>query len=427
MQQICAFIASKDARFGWASVKRDTVWALMQETLVLPNAPTRNGGDRSLEERLKSIHNHIYASEGIKQYSRVMDEIVKVLFARLHAERTGAQVGSIDVARTARELFSEAARAEATGIFEPSDQIQLSDEALAFAITQLGPEHLRAQDPKGAAFQTVLGPTLRGELGQFFTPDPVKALLVGLTLPTAGSLIGDPASGSAGLLLDAHRSVPGLKVRAVEIDASLARLARMNLYLSGIANPDVVRADALLPLATLDDVTAGRVAAAIFDFIVTNPPFGSKGKISDPIVLANLAEAAAGKKAVAPEVLFIERVVQLLKDGGRAGIVLPLGILSNTSAGYIRGFLRREGRIYATITLPPETFRPTGNSVNSALLFFEKGRTSDGRYPVFRGISSSVGYDHRGRPLPDGPDAPDILHAWAQFRERYSKDYPWMS
>lgn len=399
----------------------------MQEILILPDVRASTVGTRSLEERLKSIHNNIYANEGIKQRSRVMDEVVKVLFARLHAERAGVEVASAATTYSARELFRDAVQREAAGLFEPSDKIQLSDEALEFAMAQLGPERLRAQDPKGAAFQTVLGPTLRGELGQFFTPDPVKALLVGLTSPTKGSLVGDPASGSAGLLLEASQVVPDVKIRAVEIDASLARLARMNLYLSGIDEPDVVRADALLPLGILREVTGGRVAAGIFDIIVTNPPFGSKGKISDPMVLAGLAEASAGKKAVAPEILFIERVVQLLRDGGRAGIVLPLGILSNASAAYIRRYLRRKGRIYATVALPPETFRPTGNSVNSALVFFEKRGPSQTAYPVFRAISSSVGYDHRGRIVSDGADAPAVLQAWDQFRARYGTESPWLS
>ena len=209
------------------------------------------------------------------------------------------------------------------------------------------------------------------ELGQFFTPDPVKRLLIELTDPQDQETVCDPASGSAGLLLGARAARPGarLRLKAVEVDAALARIARLNLLLSGEDAPAVFRTDTLQPLEALSAATEGAVGLESEDVVITNPPFGSKGKVTAVEILRQLSHVAAGRKAVAPEILFVERVVQLLRPGGRAGIVLPIGVLSNPSQRRVRDYLHNTCQVYASIALPPETFLPTGNGVNAAIIF----------------------------------------------------------
>ena len=403
----------------------------MQQALLIPPEPPRRvpSSAPSLEDRLRSLHNYIYANEGIKQYARVMDEVAKVLYTKLAADQRGDDrlydASEDQLPALMRTIFDSVKQGEHHA-FDAGEQLLLSDDALGFAFRQLGRQPIRVQDPKGAAFQAILGPTLRSELGQFFTPDPLKQLLIALTCPRSGEVVGDPASGTAGLLLDVVRNVPESVVRAAEVDAVLARLARLNLYLAGAHAAEVVRIDSLQPLSELSAATSGRLGRDAFDVIVTNPPFGSKGKVSDPDILRDLPVTASGKRSVAPEILFVERIVQMLKPGGRAGIVLPSGLLSNSSAAGLRSYLRAQGRIYATVALPVETFQPTGNSVNAALMFFERSPGSaKAPYPVFRAISGSVGYDHRGRPSAQEADAPAIAQAWSAFAEEYGEVYRW--
>jgi type I restriction enzyme M protein len=385
----------------------------------------------TLGDRLRDVHNHIYANEGIKQYARVSDEVIKLIFTRLMIEdrsALNARLSDREIAATARSAFQTAIDAtQEIQAFEEGDMLRLSDQAIAYAMRRLDTAVLRDGDPKGAAFQAILGPTLRGELGQFFTPDPVKTLLTHLTRPGDGDVCCDPASGTAGLLLEIRQFQPASRIRAAEVDSALARLARLNLFLAGEDEPEVHRLDALRPMDDLAESSSGRLGPECCDVIVSNPPFGSKGRVSDQAILSDLPNVTGGKNSVSPEVLFIERIVQLLRPGGRAGIVLPMGILSNPSTRHVRQFLRSTGRIYATVALPAETFKPTGNSVQAAILFFEKTAARPlAMYPAFRAISLSIGYDHRGRST-DSADTAEILNAWDSFRDEFAQEYPWAS
>lgn len=387
--------------------------------------------DSSLPVRIRDAHNFIYANEGIKQYSRVTDEVVKLIFAKLSSDGGGSPLTfdstDADLADQTKLAFASGLNADKSGaLFEDGDAIKLSDKAIAYSMRKLGSGELEGQDPKGIAFQAILGPSLRGELGQFFTPDPVKSLLVRMTGPRPDEAIADPASGSGGLLLDAHRYQAESTLVASEIDASLARLARLNFVLSGVRSFEVHRVDALRPTSELSQRTNGSLEGSSIDVVVSNPPFGSKGKVNDPEILAELQEVSSGKTSMAPEILFIERIVQLLKPGGRAGIVLPSGVLSNPSLRHVRSFLRNSGRIYATVSLPVETFMATGNSVNSSILFFEKNSDNRSGYPTFRGICRSIGYDRRGR-LSGHSDIPQILSAWDEFTEVFRGHFSWLN
>jgi type I restriction enzyme M protein len=385
----------------------------------------------TLGDRLRDVHNHVYANEGIKQYARVSDEVIKLIFAKLMMEEgvaVDANVADSEIATTARSAFQSAIEVTRDiHAFEVGETLKLSDTAIAYAIRRLGTAVLRDRDPKGVAFQAILGPTLRGELGQFFTPDPVKTLLTHLTRPAEGDVCCDPASGTAGLLLEVRQFQPASQVRAAEVDSALARLARLNLFLSGEDEPEVHRLDALRPMDELLQESSGRLGPECCDVVVSNPPFGSKGKVSSREILSDLRNVTGGKSSVAPEILFIERIAQLLRPGGRAGIVLPIGVLSNPSTSHVRRFLRSVGRIYATVALPIATFKPTGNSVQAAIVFFERtAARPSGPYPVFRAISQSIGYDHRGKPN-ELADTRQILDAWDAFRDEFAQEYTWVS
>jgi type I restriction enzyme M protein len=386
----------------------------------------------NLRDELRTIHNFIYANEGIKQQARLSDELVKLLYAKLHDEREGGSAFSTPdkpdlTAMRVHDAFAAAAESTSRlGIFDGTERIQLSNDAIAFAVEHLQGPKLAERDPKGIAFQAVLGHSLRAEQGQFFTPDPVKQMLVEITRPRRGEVVGDPATGTAGLLLDARAACEGngISLRGVETDAALARIARLNLFLAGDSQPAVYRTDALRPLDQLETSTEACFGRETLDVVITNPPFGSRGKVIDPAILGGLQNVAGGRKAVPPEILFIERIIQLLRPGGRAGVVLPVGILSNPSLRHVRDYIHRTCQVFASISLPPETFQPTGNGVNAAIIFFRRltnGRPD--RYPVFRAVGQSLGYDHRGRRRADLlDDTPRILEGWREFAARYGNE-----
>lgn len=126
------------------------------------------------------------------------------------------------------------------------------------------------------------------------------------------------------------------------------------------------------------------------------------------------------KDKEAPQILFIERCLQLLKDGGRMAIVLPDGIYGNESLGYIRNWLLKQGRIVAVIDVPLETFMPNTSTKTSIMIFqkLEKNKIPDD-YPVFMAVAETCGHDRRGNIKEDDDISriPDEFKKWAEENE----------
>lgn len=175
---------------------------------------------------------------------------------------------------------------------------------------------------------------------------------------------------------------------------------------------------------------SGELHFGSFDVVLTNPPFGARIPIDDPDVLGrfDLGHAwdrpeaggwirGAQKARMPPEILFIERCLNWLRDGGRMGIVLPDGILGNPDLEYVRAWILRRARVLASIDLPVETFLPQVG-VQASLLFLEKRPLAevnagvDPDYPIFMAVAEHVGHDRRGNPVfrrdPDGFELYDI-------------------
>ena len=150
-----------------------------------------------------------------------------------------------------------------------------------------------------------------------------------------------------------------------------------------------------------------------FDLVLANPPFGAK--ITNPSTLSkfdlgykwtNNNGEYHKTKSVYPnqnaEILFIERCLQLLKEGGRMAIVLPNGNFENPSLEYLRYYIKLKAKILAIINLPSETFIPFGTGVKTSLLFLEKETPNKiKQYPIFFGRVRKLGYqgNKNGTPL----------------------------
>ena len=182
----------------------------------------------------------------------------------------------------------------------------------------------------------------------------------------------------------------------------MARVSKMNMIMHGDGHGGIYHCDGFL---NINGIFEGR-----FDIVLANPPFGKKigpGNtiISPPDAVFSVEqreqyireygkryeesaakmEAAKGKPIASlfelpkspkgkinTEILFMERCLDLLKPGGRLGIVLPDGVLNNPSAGYVREFCEDRAFIRAIVSLPPETFVSTGATVKASLLFLQK-------------------------------------------------------
>ena len=219
---------------------------------------------------------------------------------------------------------------------------------------------------------------------------------------------------------------------------SLVKATKMNMVMNNDGSGNILQANSLLPPHEWTDDFKSKLSEALgvekssirnhntiafFDVIITNPPFGSKIPIKDENILkqfdlayiwGNKDKTGTWKKtdrlqsSVPPEILFIERCIQLLIPGGRLGIVLPDSILGSPGLGYIREWLILNTRIIASLDLHADTFQPR-NGTQTSVLFLQK-KTQEQKdeeeksgvmadYNIFMAMVEKVGHDKRGNPL----------------------------
>ncbi len=391
----------------------------------------------NLLKRFEEIHDYIYANDGLSP-QQTLEEFVKILFIKIFDENENSnkftisteewnflKSGKTNQLLTERisNLF-ELTKQAYTDIFDSDDRIKLTPIALGFTVNKLQSISLlnSSQDAKGLAFQKFLSHHEKEGRGQFFTPEPVIDFCVEMMQPKPNETIIDPACGSGGFLMSAlkylQRNNNELNTSVsvsnhlfgLDINKSIARIAKMKLLLESNGKTNVLCTNSL---EDLDSIKLSVSQKYGFDIVLTNPPFGAK--ITNTSTLSkfdlghkwsNFDKEYHKTKVVYPnqnaEILFIERCIQLLKDGGRMAIVLPNGNFENPSLEYLRYYIKLKAKILAIVNLPQETFIPFGTGVKTSLLFLEKGTPNiDKQYPIFFGRVTKLGYqgNKNGTPL----------------------------
>lgn len=218
--------------------------------------------------------------------------------------------------------------------------------------------------------------------GQFFTPREIIRAIVRTVDPKPGETIYDPGCGTGGFLVQAYEHVrrglgdnstgdliETLKRRAFygrEKENLIYPIALANLVLHGIDEPRLWHGNTL----TGNEIYGGlfQDAPALFDVILTNPPFGGKeGKE---------AQTRFPYKTSATQVLFLQHVIDSLKPGGRCGIVLDEGVLFRTNETAFVQTKRKlldDCDLYCIVSLPGGVFTTAGAGVKTNLLFFTRG------------------------------------------------------
>jgi type I restriction enzyme M protein len=198
----------------------------------------------------------------------------------------------------------------------------------------------------------------------------------------------------------------------------------MNMIIHDDGHTNVIGFDALNDIERMTAKNPG-FACNRFDFIVTNPPFGATVKRSEHPYLEKYVLGQNGKKTrdnQKTEILFIERCIDFLKpETGRMAIVLPDGILTNSSLQYVRDFLMEHCQILAVVSLPQFAFAHFGAGVKSSLVFVRRKGTEEkiGRYKIFMAIAEHIGYDATGR-KDSRNDLDNIVNEHRSFADLYA-------
>lgn len=391
----------------------------------------------NLLKKFEEIHDYIYANDGLSP-QQTLEEFVKILFIKIFDENENLNQFTISaeewnelksgrttlsITERISVLFEQTKQAY-KDIFDSDDRIRVSPIALGFTINKLQGISLlsSSQDAKGLAFQKFLSHHEKDGRGQFFTPEPVIDFCVEMMQPKPTEKIIDPACGSGGFLMSAlkylqknntdlnTKKIVSENLFGLDINKSIARIAKMKLLLEANGKTNVLCTNSLEDLDSLK-LTLSHTDG--FDLILANPPFGAKitntstlSKFDLGYKWSNYNNEYHKTKSVYPnqnaEILFIERCLQLLKEGGRMAIVLPNGNFENPSLEYLRYYIKLKAKILAIVNLPQETFIPFGTGVKTSLLFLEKETPNKiKQYPIFFGRVRKLGYqgNKNGTPL----------------------------
>lgn len=429
-----------------------------------------------LKRELRRIHNYIYANQGLPK-EQAFHELLKLVFCKVYEERTKGANAPLDFDIAPEERFSKAGKqalrkrieklfdgvkAQYPYIFDADERIRLNDDVLAYAVSELRQySFLRTRtDIKGAAYQEVVRDNLRGDRGEFFTPDNVCRMAVRMGVETLitsskGSKgwtnirILDPAVGAGGFLrafmnelrayltkreqgkhsseealeqavLGELREVCNRNVFGLDINPLLVRAAQMNLVMhgDGSSNAYHVEGGSLIPFSRMPWTVQDKLPPGSVDLIVTNPPFGNGPglKVDNPDILEAYEltkyglEGGRSRSSLPPEQLFIERAYQWLAPGGVLAIVLPDSILSNPGLKFIREWILEKFVVVASVDLPIETFVAFGGTGTQTSVLVLRKKTEEEiereklsgkplEYEVFMAVPRTMGYDRRGNDL----------------------------
>jgi len=272
-------------------------------------------------------------------------------------------------------------------------------------------------------------------MGQFFTPREIIRFCVEMMNPQRGDLVLDPACGSGGFLLNSLDEVRNFaeanyddweakeywhsfaqnNLYGIEINDQIARVCKMNMIIHDDGHTNIISTDSLRDFSEINDLHP-KFGKDKFDIILTNPPFGATVKSTEKNYLDHY-ELGKGKKNQKTEILFIERCVNFVKPKtGRIAIVLPDGILSNSSLQYVRDYIMDKCQIEAIVSLPQFAFAHFGAGVKSSLVFLRRKGDNEklGNYPIFMAIADHIGYDATGRKDPKN-DLVEVKDEYKKF------------
>lgn len=422
----------------------------------------------SLKNIILDMEDEVLANAGVD----VFEEVFKLIFIKLYDELAGARDESKDLEfRNAGESDSELkmkieklfnkAKDKWEGVFSKDDKIKLSPSHLSVCIGSLENVKLFNSNLEviDEAFEYLVNKSAKGEKGQYFTPRYVIDMCVKMLNPKPNETMIDPASGSCGFpihtcfyvwqqlykakglsqshLFTAEKKIPECidyvkeKIFGIDFDDKSVRVSKMLNLIAGDGHTNVLYLNSI-DYEHWDEWTKNDEWEDIyfegwrrlkklraekdanrdfnFDILMANPPFAGDIKESRILARYELGKNSNGKaqSKVGRDILFIERNLNMLKDGGRMAIVLPQGRFNNSSDKYIREFIAERARILAVIGLHGNVFKPhTGTK--TSVLFLQKygGVDENGKelcpkcddYNIFFATMSEPSKDNSGEKI----------------------------
>ena len=303
-------------------------------------------------------------------------------------------------------------------------------------------ELIEAETRAGQSFEDVQGDIYEeflaeiatsGKNGQFRTPRHIIQMMAAMIDPKLGETVCDPASGTGGFLLAAYRNVLAANTSEAlcktdrfgilhgtrgdritndqhwdvlrnhsffgfDFDTTMVRIGVMNLMVHGLTNPR---------LSYKDTMSKSYTESSKYDVVMANPPF--KGSIDK----GDIWEGAR-LSTTKTELLFVDRIMQILKPGGRAAVIVPDGVLFGSSKAHkmLRQMLVEQCGLQAMVSMPSGVFKPYAG-VSTGIVFFTKGDETD-KVWFYDMQADGFSLDDKRDPV-DECDIPDLLERWGSL------------
>jgi len=407
-------------------------------------APARN-----LKAVFRRMLNTLYTNTNISRREKLGNELIRLIFCKIWDEkyypeklpkfRIGFNDKPEDVKKNIDALF-ELVKEELSedGVFDKNEEIKLEAKSIAYVVGELERFSLLQTDKDvvGDAFEVFAESKLVGEKGEFFTPREVVKTAIELVKPQPRQKILDPACGSGGFLIFAlehvwnemendrkYKGSPDLKRMKQDVaekcffgidkEIDLVKIAKAYMAIVGDGRGGIVQQNTLHRADEYDgrakDLFTNGNRFKKFDIILTNPPFGSKIKVlkeeakNFDLGYAWTHDKETSKwlktdkeKETEPQVLFIERCLEMLKDGGTLAIVLPETYFHAPKVKYVLNYLRKNNNIKAVVDLAHNTFRPHNNA-KTVLLILQKGVPQQQK--IIMAVAEEIGHDANGKQI----------------------------
>lgn len=297
------------------------------------------------------------------------------------------------------------------------------------------------QDTQGDIYEYLLSEIASaGKNGQFRTPRHIIQMICALVNPKLGDEICDPACGTGGFLLGAYQHITtqytspenrfiddngiergttadkltdsrqwqAIKEKTFygyDFDSTMVRIGLMNLMLHGIDQPNIDYKDTLSKKFTDEDR---------FDVVLANPPF--KGSIDKGDINESLAI-----NTTKTELLFVNRIINLLRLGGKAGVIVPDGVLFGSSNAHrdLRKMLVEKCELQGVVSMPSGIFKPYAGVSTAVLIFVKGGETKNVWFYDMKADGFSL--DDKRTKINDN-DIPDIIKKWNERNSETDTD-----
>ena len=366
---------------------------------------------------LKKCHQTLWGG-GKLLPSEAFDELCKIIFVKIYDEANCKDGEPYEFQTKTYEpndklyericSLHKAQQREETNIF--TDNIKIDAPTLHTIVSHIEGINFSktAPDEKGVAFEVFLGDFFKRQSGQYLTPRVIIDFVVQMMQPQSNERILDPACGSGGFLFramnhirkemndhydnsekrsEAQQDSTKKRLFGIEVNKEIAHVAKMNMIFHNDDHTNIIITDALEELDRIRERTGNNeFKEQSFDLILTTPPFGamlslSKNPYLEDYELWNQMNKAGRKrprKNQRIEIFFIERIWNFLKPGtGRAAVIIPDGILTNSSLQGVRDFLLKRFQINAVVPLATTTF--TQAAIGVSVVFLR--RRTDGEKP----------------------------------------------